>query len=455
MVCNSKPSDLPPPTSSLVGAAVSPATTQRPPPPPTSSRVGAAVSPATTQRPPPPPTSSLVGAAVSPATTQRPPDPAPHELARGSGSLASYNTTATPAPHELARGSGSLASHNTTATPAPHELARGSGSLAGHNTTATPAPHELARGSGSLAGHNTTATPAPHELARGSGSLAGHNTTATPAPHELARGSGSLASYNAACGPVKEWRMNTLTMTTCFLLIAAQTAADDSPINPVPRAAKDTMVHGWTFDAGNEGWTAENQCSLAVRDGTLRVQSTGDDPFMHCPVNLPGGDVELRLRIRSRVGGTGSVFWTTDKSPARGEEKRADFRMPLMAFVTDRGSVAMTWRDMSLQPVYATPNFIDALADHRMALRGRSIGATIRVDPQPLEEAILWAVQENGLPDLPPAPRSAEEQASICLAALNGPLRTADGWGHCLQPNWIRLFHHYSRTDSDEPGQTS
>ena len=26
----------------------------------------------------------------------------------------------------------------------------------------------------------------------------------------------------------------------------------------------------------------------------------------------------------------------------------------------------------------------------------------------------------------------------LCLQALNGPLKTADGWGHCVEPNWER-----------------
>ena len=52
--------------------------------------------------------------------------------------------------------------------------------------------------------------------------------------------------------------------------------------------------------------------------------------------------------------------------------------MPLMAFVTDRVSVAMTWDDMTLQPVYATPNFFDGADDHRMTLRGKAIRTTIR-----------------------------------------------------------------------------
>jgi hypothetical protein len=120
--------------------------------------------------------------------------------------------------------------------------------------------------------------------------------------------------------------------------------------------------------------------------------------------------------------------------------------MPLMALVTDRASLAMTWNDMTLQPVYATPNFFDCADDHRMALRGTKIEAVIRVAPAagdgPLEETILWAVNKRGLPPLPPAPRSREEQMKLCLAALNGPLRTAAGWGHCVQKDFAR--HPYA-----------
>ena len=112
--------------------------------------------------------------------------------------------------------------------------------------------------------------------------------------------------------------------------------------------------------------------------------------------------------------------------------------MPLMAFVTDRASLAMTWTDMGLQPVFATPNAFDATDDHRMALRGGKIEAVIRVDGLPLEEAIDWAVRRHGLPPLPQPPRSPEEQWTLCLAALNGPLKNDSGWGHCVEDRWPR-----------------
>jgi hypothetical protein len=112
--------------------------------------------------------------------------------------------------------------------------------------------------------------------------------------------------------------------------------------------------------------------------------------------------------------------------------------MPLMAFVTDRATGAMTWSDMSLQPVFATPNFLDGADGHRAALRGSRIEATILVaKPGPVEETALWVVQKRGLPPLPHSPRDREALSALCLKALSGPpLKTDEGWGHCADPQF-------------------
>jgi hypothetical protein len=112
--------------------------------------------------------------------------------------------------------------------------------------------------------------------------------------------------------------------------------------------------------------------------------------------------------------------------------------LPLMSIVTEQGSVAMTWTDMSLQPVFATPNFFDGTSDHRMALRGKHIEAAIRISKDTLEDNILWAVKRRTLPPLPKEPRTKEEQRKLCLAAFSGPLRNEKGWGHCVEANWAR-----------------
>ncbi|MBI5369253.1 MAG: hypothetical protein HZA54_19610, partial [Planctomycetes bacterium] len=113
--------------------------------------------------------------------------------------------------------------------------------------------------------------------------------------------------------------------------------------------------------------------------------------------------------------------------------------MPLMACVTGRGAVALTWTDMTLAPTFAAPDFVDGAADeHRMALCGRRIEATIAVRRAPLTEMILWAVRRRGLPPLPVAPRTPEAQRALCRAALDGPLKGGAGWGHCAEPGWGR-----------------
>ncbi|MDD4872760.1 MAG: hypothetical protein PHR77_19580 [Kiritimatiellae bacterium] len=114
--------------------------------------------------------------------------------------------------------------------------------------------------------------------------------------------------------------------------------------------------------------------------------------------------------------------------------------MPLMAFVTDRVCAAMTWNDMLLQPVYATPNFLDGTEGHRAALRGKKIEATILVrQPMRVEDAILWVVKKRGLPPLPKPPRDRKAQMEMCLKTLSSPpLKTDAGWGHCAEPKWTR-----------------
>ena len=117
--------------------------------------------------------------------------------------------------------------------------------------------------------------------------------------------------------------------------------------------------------------------------------------------------------------------------------------MPLMSCVTDRASVSVAWSDMSLQPTFASPDFVDGVSDqHRMSLRGAHVEAMVRVSDGTLEDAILWAVRRRGLPSLPRAPRDAKAQLDLAMAAINGPIKGPDGWGHCAEPKFKR--HPYA-----------
>lgn len=115
--------------------------------------------------------------------------------------------------------------------------------------------------------------------------------------------------------------------------------------------------------------------------------------------------------------------------------------MPLMALVTDQGSVAIAWSDQRLQPVLATPNFLDGTRDHRLSLRGEQFTAWIRIadsfaEGTRLEDAVLWLVRRWGLPELPAAPRSLAAQRELDLAGLsNQELMPRDRtWHHAILP---------------------
>ena len=181
--------------------------------------------------------------------------------------------------------------------------------------------------------------------------------------------------------------------------------------------------------------------SISTSDNEFTVAISSDRPLEGPVIRVLGG-LEQGLLAGLEYLGKG------ERSSTRLDIETDDYlrcapdpvkvTMPLMAFVTDRASVSMTWSDMTLQPKFATPNFFDATEDHRMALAGRNVETTIRVDQQPLEEAILWAVKKKGLPPVPEPPRSRDEQWELCMTALNGPLKTKDGWGHCVESRWQR-----------------
>lgn len=101
----------------------------------------------------------------------------------------------------------------------------------------------------------------------------------------------------------------------------------DAAINPVPRAVLAETLHQWTFDQGDEGWVAEHECALSAGGGLLKIQSTGNDPFFHRAVDFHGGHLALKMKVRSRTAGAGTVYWTTNEAPNRGEDKVARFQL--------------------------------------------------------------------------------------------------------------------------------
>jgi len=184
-------------------------------------------------------------------------------------------------------------------------------------------------------------------------------------------------------------------------------------------------------------------------DGTLRIEIDSQRP-VEGPVLRVSGPLEQGLFAGLEYLGKGehssSKLDIETAEHLRFAPDPMKVTMPLMAVVTGKASVAMSWDDMTLRPVFAAPDFIDGAAGHRMALKGSKIRATVRVgsgwnEGGRLEEAILWVVNCRGLPELPNPPRSFDEQMELSLAAYRGLVHNPEngGWFHAVVPGSRRM----------------
>jgi hypothetical protein len=197
----------------------------------------------------------------------------------------------------------------------------------------------------------------------------------------------------------------------------------------------------WPFRFTGDGVTVTLD---RTEDDELRVQIQSEQPVEGPVVRVLGG-LEQGLLAGVEYLGKGeqssSKLDIETSEHLRVEPDPMKLTMPLMACVTDRASVAVTWDGMTLQPVFAVPNFLDGTSDHRMSLKGASITAVLRVGPGwqaegRLEDVILWAVKRRGLPDLPPRPRSLKDQMELSLTAYRGLVFDPEtgGWFHAVVP---------------------
>lgn len=196
----------------------------------------------------------------------------------------------------------------------------------------------------------------------------------------------------------------------------------------------------------NLGITPESLCAF---------MTDSDDPLRGPVVRVLG---TLEQGLLAGVEYLGHVEHSSSKADIEGPERlrfrpdTVDVTMPLMAYSSDKATITMTWRDMTLQPTFATPNFFDGTPDHLMAIEGKRMGGLLRIDKafestedRLIEKAILWTMKPLerdplNLPPLPTAPRTRDEQAALCLKGLQGPIATEDGWRHAYVPGQDERF---------------
>ncbi|MFT5128442.1 MAG: hypothetical protein ACI8W8_002052 [Rhodothermales bacterium] len=202
-------------------------------------------------------------------------------------------------------------------------------------------------------------------------------------------------------------------------------------------------------------WTAHRDGSVLKLAGeaSASIRFAGDDVLLI----QASANAELELVVRALGGLEQAVLPGLEYlGKAESSSSRLDFATiqhfrfmpkadqltwPALLMATDQQSISLTWEETGARPSFASPNFVDGTADHRMSLKGRKIRARLRLSaPEPISTSILQAVRDIGLPAAT-RPRSESEQAALSRKAFDGPLRSADGWGHCVEENYTRRWY--------------
>ncbi len=98
----------------------------------------------------------------------------------------------------------------------------------------------------------------------------------------------------------------------------SRTRAGATPENPLP-AEYDLRTHidGWATSSG----------VMTKKDGRLHMKWTGRTNEVRCPWVVEGGEMELRLRARSKTIAPKLFFWgTVENVRGRGREAAIAFK---------------------------------------------------------------------------------------------------------------------------------
>ncbi len=86
-------------------------------------------------------------------------------------------------------------------------------------------------------------------------------------------------------------------------------------------------VREWRLPRDAAAWKALNQCKLEPRGESLRIVSTGADPYIGTEVSAPGGKMVLRFRARAERPGFGQLFWWTEDQPQPNGQRNTVFSL--------------------------------------------------------------------------------------------------------------------------------
>ncbi|MGL4942027.1 MAG: hypothetical protein ACRC46_02410 [Thermoguttaceae bacterium] len=118
----------------------------------------------------------------------------------------------------------------------------------------------------------------------------------------------------------------------------------------------------------------------------------------------------------------------------RRDPRPAWITMPLAALASDSATITLAWNDLTLQPSFSSPDFVEDRLAHAVSLASDHIASkpmtlTFRVQDaaasntvDPIADAVKWYVSERGLPPQTPSktttPRTWDEERELCRTGM-------------------------------------
>ena len=90
----------------------------------------------------------------------------------------------------------------------------------------------------------------------------------------------------------------------CVIALAMMPLADSVAYESVP-------VKTWEFAGSTSSWRAENDCQLSTTKEGMKIESTGQDPYLVSTAELPAGWNRISIDATFSGGVQGQIFWST------------------------------------------------------------------------------------------------------------------------------------------------
>ncbi|MBI9017586.1 MAG: terpene cyclase/mutase family protein [Phycisphaerae bacterium] len=111
-------------------------------------------------------------------------------------------------------------------------------------------------------------------------------------------------------------------------ILSFSLADQNKIINPYPRAiVSENQVWQCDFETADQLFKSLHDCSVKLADSMMIIDSVGNDPYLHKSGMKIQGPAIVKVKMKSTVGGSGQIFYTTNKTPGWSEVQSSRFNL--------------------------------------------------------------------------------------------------------------------------------